>query len=332
MPTPNSPSFDVGIAEPDQEGPSSGGSKRLIGRIGLIAKIAISGGVLGYLLTRHAPHRVDIMRVDLVPFAAAVFLIVTQVALNAMRWRILLEHCAGNKQSYGRQFQIYYASIFFSQILPSIGSDVVRALYHRKLGASLGQAALSILLDRGVAFIALMLVSLTFLPVLAQLDAPDALIWSVAFVSGGALLAAGMGCMAVSLLRGRSVWSRLPANILVLAENTYWILTSRTAITRLVPLSIFVHLLSIVALALVAFSFHVPLSFTAAIAVGPAYLVAQIIPISVGGWGVREAAAVVLFASLGIDASDAILVSMAFGVVILLAAFPGVLAWLFVRN
>lgn len=323
---------DAEISEQDGKAPAHERSKRLFRMMALVAKIAISIVALGYLLTRYAPHRADIMRVDWMPFTAAILLIVTQVALNAVRWRILLEHCVGSRQSYWLQFQIYYASIFFSQILPSIGSDVVRALYHRKLGASLGRVALSILLDRGLAIIALMLFALASLPVLARLNPSDVLFWSIASISGGTIFAAGMGCLVVKFAQRRAVWLRLPSSIQILAENIYWILTSRTAVAHLIPLSIFVHMMSIAALALVALSFHVPMSLAAVLAVGPAYLVAQVIPISIGGWGVREAAAVVLFATLDLGAPDAMLVSIAFGVVILLAALPGALAWLFMRN
>src|SRR5690606_13395365 len=116
----------AGISE-DGEAIIQRQSKRWMRYMALVAKIAISAVALGYLLTRYAPHRVDIARVDWPPFIAAVLLIATQVGLNALRWRILLRHCAGSGQTFWLQFQIYYASIFFSQILPSIGSDVVRA-------------------------------------------------------------------------------------------------------------------------------------------------------------------------------------------------------------
>lgn len=325
-------SFDIEILERDRGAAAAKGSKRLIRSIAIAAKIVISCAVLGYLLAHYAPQRIDVVRVDWIPFAAAILLIVTQVALNAVRWRILLEHCAGSKKSYWLQFQIYYVSIFFSQILPSIGSDVVRALHHRQLGASFGQVALTILLDRGLALIALMLLTLVSLPVLRQINPDGAILWWIASISGGVMLATVVGCLVVRLMQEGSLWLRLPRSVQTLAEATYWILTSRTAVLQLLPLSIFVHLLSIFALVLVAQSFRVPMSLAAALAIGPAYLVAQVIPISVGGWGVREAAAVVLFAALDLRAPDAMLISIAFGGVILLAALPGVLAWLFTRN
>jgi len=61
-------------------------------------------------------------------------------------------------------------------------------------------------------------------------------------------------------------------------------------------------------------------------------VLAQVLPISVGGWGVREAAAVALLAMTGIDAASALLVSIAFGLLIFLATLPGVLFWLMLKD
>jgi len=61
-------------------------------------------------------------------------------------------------------------------------------------------------------------------------------------------------------------------------------------------------------------------------------VLAQVLPISVGGWGVREAAAVALLAMAGVDAASALLVSITFGVLIFLATLPGILFWLTLRD
>src|SRR5258706_480842 len=64
----------------------------------------------------------------------------------------------------------------------------------------------------------------------------------------------------------------------------------------------------------------------------PAAMLAAAVPVSVGGWGVREAALVALAAAFAIPQSDALAVSIAFGVMmlangvigaLLLAADPG---------
>jgi glycosyltransferase 2 family protein len=61
-------------------------------------------------------------------------------------------------------------------------------------------------------------------------------------------------------------------------------------------------------------------------------LLAHILPISIGGWGVREAAAVALLGMTGVDATSALLVSIMFGVLLVLATLPGALFWLMLRE
>jgi hypothetical protein len=68
---------------------------------------------------------------------------------------------------------------------------------------------------------------------------------------------------------------------------------------------------------------QVPLTFFVVFAIGPVLLLAHILPISIGGWGVREAAAVALLGMTGVDATSALLVSIMFGVRLVLATLPG---------
>jgi hypothetical protein len=55
------------------------------------------------------------------------------------------------------------------------------------------------------------------------------------------------------------------------------------------------------------------------------------LPISIGGWGVREVAMVGLFGLIGLPASAALALSVQLGVLSLLAALPGGLVLLLLR-
>jgi hypothetical protein len=89
---------------------------------------------------------------------------------------------------------------------------------------------------------------------------------------------------------------------------------------------------SFIAASLSAHMVQVPLTLSMVLAIGPVVVLAQVLPISVGGWSVREAAAVVLLAMAGVDAAAALLVSITFGVLIFPATLPGVLFWLMLRD
>jgi hypothetical protein len=52
------------------------------------------------------------------------------------------------------------------------------------------------------------------------------------------------------------------------------------------------------------------------------------LPISVGGWGVREGAAIGLFGLVGVSSADALAWSILLGLAGIVAAIPGSLLWL----
>ena len=296
------------------------------------AKLLFSGGLIGYLLYRYGPSYARLERIDPGFCAIAVAIVVLQVALNTVRWRLILTQIAGANASFRCVFGIYYASTFFSQFLPSVGGDLVRVLYRRTLGSSLGLIIISVLLDRGLAIASLLFVALVSLLFLAPFDPAHTTFRRVGLLAGGGLAGAYGGCLMVSAMRRSQMWTRLPQSIQTLAASVVWSLTSRTGLCRLMPLSALVHLLSVVVIYFAAHAVHVPLTLSVVFATGPVLLLAQVLPISVGGWGVREAAAVVLLGMTSVDPTSAILASIMFGALIVLATLPGALFWLVLRE
>lgn len=53
-----------------------------------------------------------------------------------------------------------------------------------------------------------------------------------------------------------------------------------------------------------------------------------LIPVSVGGWGLRELAVVALLGDHGVAPERALLFSVCFGLVFVIAALPGALVWM----
>ena len=312
---------------------NSGGTRRLPTRLALSAgKLLLSGGLVGYLLYRHGLNHGRLARIDPTLGAAALAIFVLQIALATARWRMLLTHISGTRPAFRRLFPVYYISAFFSQVLPSIGGDLARISYARMLGTTAGPIVASVLLDRGVAIAALLFVALASLGFLAPFDPGHTVLRSIALVAGGGLAVAYGGCLIARAMRYSGIWRGLPQWTRTFIASCDWSLTSRVALWYLLPLSAFVHLLSIAALFLAAHAVQVPLTLATVVAIGPVIVLAQVLPVSVGGWGVREAAAVTLLAMTGIDATSVLLVSITFGILVLLATSPGVLFWLMLRD
>ena len=297
-----------------------------------IGKLLLSGGLIGYLLYYHGPGYARLESIDPVSCMIAVAMFVLQIVLNTIRWRLILTYLTGTKPPYYRLFGIYYASTFFSQILPSVGGDLVRVLYRRIINSTLGSMAIGVLLDRGVAIASLLLVALPSVLFLAPFDPDHTVLRWIALVASSGLAAAYGACLMVRAVRRSRIWMGLPQWTRTLAVSGAWSISSRTGLCFLIPLSLVVHLLSFTAIYLAAHAVQVPLTFLVVLAIGPVLLLAHVFPISIGGWGVREAAAVGLLGMTGVDATSALLVSIMFGVLLVLATLPGALFWLMLRE
>ena len=52
-------------------------------------------------------------------------------------------------------------------------------------------------------------------------------------------------------------------------------------------------------------------------------LMTMLIPVTVAGWGLREGTAAVLWGVVGLTAADGVLVSVAYGLLVLFGSLPG---------
>jgi glycosyltransferase 2 family protein len=57
-------------------------------------------------------------------------------------------------------------------------------------------------------------------------------------------------------------------------------------------------------------------------------ILSLILPISIGGWGIRELATVVLFGGIGVPSNAAVAVSLIIGIIGIVVSLPGSLVWL----
>ncbi len=141
--------------------------RRLLGPL----RIVVSVGLIAYLIWHADPSKIwgVWQHADLGMVALAVVLQLLGVALNAVRWGILLK-ARGHQQPYSWLLSSYLAGQFANNFLPtSVGGDAVRAAQlSRKIG-SVSQASASVFLERLTGFLALSLIA-NFALVWAYLD------------------------------------------------------------------------------------------------------------------------------------------------------------------
>jgi hypothetical protein len=97
---------------------------------------------------------------------------------------------------------------------------------------------------------------------------------------------------------------------------------------EILTISLIVHLAGIVATWILARALAIDLPFVSCLLLLPPVLIATVIPISIAGWGVRENAMVIGFGLVGVTATDALALSVAFGLAQIVIGLPGGVLWL----
>ena len=253
-------------------------------------------------------------------------------AVSALRWRALARWL-GAELTRADAGRWYFQAIGLNTLLPGavVGGDVYRALMLRRAGQAPAAAGWSVVLDRVSGLWMLCAIGGLGAAACAEVLAP----W----------LRLPAGAFAALLLAGTALWLALPWALPALLGQRPraggWLAPLRLAAARpdfrrqlgwQAAASVAVQLLSAAALAAGALALGVqqPLAVWAW-AIAPVFLMAAL-PLSVGGWGTREAAAVAALAPFGVAAPAAVGVAVVYGLYGLAQGALGALAFGLPRN
>jgi uncharacterized protein (TIRG00374 family) len=253
-------------------------------------------------------------------FASAVALMGISSVVGAVRWRMLLQH-AHIVLSELRAVRIFAAGLFLNNVLPSsFGGDALRAWLVGKESGRLTRATAATIVDKVTALACLFLVAWVALAV-DRSAVPSSVIRVLGWVTLG--LVAVLAVATLAAAGARPVVRRLPERPAALIREAWSALRgwagSRRLITWLLGLGLVYQALGVLVIVLIGKTVGVDVSFPLAAAVTPVVLVAMLVPISIGGIGVREGGFVLLLGEAGIGAADATLVSLLSAAAILLA-------------
>jgi uncharacterized membrane protein YbhN (UPF0104 family) len=250
-----------------------------------------------------------------------------QIFLAAMRWGNITAQCDAPLHLW-QSVRYNLIGSFFNQTLPSaIGGDAVRVLLLRRTGVGWRAATYSILVDRAIGLIALAIIVAVSLP------------WSYQIIGDphGRLALLTIDLAAVAGGVGFLVFGRLPWRLLqswwptrhihacsVIANRV--IFDQRTGY-QVLMLSLFIHLLTIATAWCALRAISAPASFEYIFLLVPPVMLITMLPISIAGWGVREATMMLAFAYAGLSRTDGTMVSLLFGASSFLTGAIGGLVW-----
>jgi uncharacterized protein (TIRG00374 family) len=299
-----------------------------------IAKVVVSVSLLVWLL-----HGVDLQRLWLAVrqaswlwLTAALALYFLMLAVSTWRWSLLL-HAQGVVVGNSRLLGSFLVATFFNNFLPSnIGGDVIRIRDTAPAARSRTLAATIVAVDRLLGLLALVLIAALGATITREVLHSAAgplspwLLW-IGFTFGAVVL--GQAFLTPHTL----LWLCRPLRLL----HAEWVDARLTRITqtlvrfRTSPVALAGGAVGAIAVQAILVAFYVAIAYSMRIPVSPWHLavivpisfVVQMLPISMNGFGVREATFVSYFALLGLPAEAALLISFVGAALIMLWSLAG---------
>ena len=316
----------------DDSSPPSRARSLAIGAI----KAAVSIGLLTLLLSR-----VDVARLWTVArqaspawLATALLLYFAMVLASAVRWGVLLraQHV---RLSYAFLTQSFLVATFFNNFLPSnIGGDVVRITDTAKAAGSKTLATTVVLIDRGMGLLGLALMAATGASLMQRMavgPVGPGMLWTGFGV--GAMIATPALLMpetVMRLLQPLRVFHQewVDARIEKLTYTLTRFKETPAALAGCFVGAVLVQGILVGFYVAIARSMHIPIGFAELAVIVPVSFIVQMVPLSLNGFGVREATFGFYFTRLGLPLDSALLVSFVGAALIMLFSLSGGVAYL----
>lgn len=304
--------------------------------LGITLKVMVSGALIWYLLkdidVDAAQQRIK--EADMALLASATAVLCIQFLIGALRWRAV-NQAIGAVLSFGETIRIFYIGGFFNQALPGgTGGDAVRVYLAFKRGLELRGALNGVMLERVATVVALViLVDLAqpFFQTHIDSKAAEWVLSSAVLLTVGALAGLTM-IMVVDRFFGKYQKYRLVRGLSYLSKDTRSVFLAPKNAFAVTFWGMAGHVNFSLCTFILAQSLELDVTFLDCLMLVPPVLLIIAIPISIGGWGVRETAMVTAFGLVGVPNEGALVLSILIGLIGLAISLPGGLVWLFSRE
>jgi uncharacterized membrane protein YbhN (UPF0104 family) len=280
--------------------------------------VAVSLGIVSYILVdvnrEHLWRSLTHVRLSWVMLAVALFLV--GQAISAFKWTLIGRSVGlpGHYLEYGR---FYFVGMFFNLLgFATLGGDVVRALYLGR-GRRPGLAINSVLFDRASGLAILM--ALGSVTLLAYPEYHFAGPLSLIITAGGLALVVGWwtGPRLVKLLPpGNRIRRQVETEL-----APFW--RDSRLLVRISIVSLIFHLSQVCVQWMLARAAGANVPFTYCLVFHPMLSVMLALPVSIGGFGVREGGYLYFLGLLNIDDSIAVTIGLLWWAVTVIAGLLG---------
>lgn len=209
---------------------------------------------------------------------------------------------------------------FFNTILPGIvGGDAVKAYYLYRETGNPGISMASVFMDRYMGFVSIMLIALISLP------------FGFAYIKGTGLEYLFPGIILIFIAGSFFFKARIGERLRFLREFYNFFDAYRNfnntanILLKTLFLSATIQLMNMVAVYIISRAMGIDVPFLSILLFIPFIVTVSMIPLSISGLGVREAAFVMLFGKVGIKPEAAITLSLLWFISVVIGSLPGLL-------
>lgn len=298
--------------------------------IQIFLKLVVSLGFVIWVMSRLDTQSLF----DLVARANSVWLILgltiqlAIVPLLTMRWRLLAARIGIQINSLEALITVFVGQ-FFNQVLPtSMGGDAVRIWRLTRLNVGLSKAAASVFIDRLFGLTGLLLIPLFGYGLLRSIVTdPTARVASLAVILVGLGVTASLISFNYMPLPKRLAgWLPIAKLRELTATMAYAALHLKTGFSAL-TITLLIQCLASASMWTIARGLGESHAFLDYLILVPFVMLMTMVPITIAGWGVREAAMVVAMGFLGGDPEMAVATSLLFGVATFAVSLVGGAMW-----
>jgi hypothetical protein len=306
----------------------SRGAKKLVI---VAAKLIVTGACFWYLWRQIDVSQV-VSAVPLLDFrwvALATAVIMLEIPLLALRWSNVVAALASRNahMTAAAMISITATGQFFAQVLPSVAGDGMRAWLLARLGCDWRNAVASVVIDRAIGVGVLIALAFAILLLPSGLAALGGYRDTMLSVYGGLLFAGGLGLLFAPKLASVFARWRYSRWLAVLAMSARQVVLGPRG-PAVLALGCLIHLLTIVVVWSLGRAQGLILPLSDAAVLFTVMIGVALVPISIGGWGLRELAVISVLGNHGVAPEQALLFSVGFGLVVATGSLPGAPLWL----
>ena len=302
-----------------------------------IAKVAVSVGLLALLFSRvdAAALWAEARQASPGWLAVSLGIYVGSLVISAWRWGVLLD-AAGIALRLRRLVASFMVATFFNNFLPSnIGGDVVRVADTARPAGSKTVAALIVLADRGIGLLGLIAVAALGASLAERLPGtgivgPSVLWLALAAGVGGGAFLLSRPALLPRLLRpfGRLHPEWVGERLDRLEGLLQRIQAAPGALVRCFGAAMAMQMVLVAFYLAIARGLAVPIGFWQLSLIVPMTFLVQMLPVSLNGFGVREATFAYYFTRMGLSLEQALVVSITGAAMILVVSLSGAATYL----